>query len=516
MQRQRFAFGPFLLDPEKGTLLRNGQPVVVGRRGIRLLETLVGRPGEVLTKAELLDAAWGGAAVEESNLSVQIAVLRKALGSAVDGEWIATIPRVGYRFAGTIEAAESASGADESSVQLGTTRHGPSIAVLPFDNLSDAPGQEYFADGLTEDIIIGLSRLRWLLVAGRNSSFAYRSRTKDAKSVGRELGVRYVLTGSVRRSAQRVRVTAELTDLSTASQVWVERYDGELVDFFALQDQITESVVAAIEPYLFAAEGYRSARKTPESLEAWAFVMRAMPYIWTWAANDNETAVAYLRQASTIDPSYARANALLGWVYAQRLNIGWAPVVETRALASSFARLAIEQDAEDAWAHLALGYIHSMSRQVEAACAALTAALALNPSFAFAHAILGMAYGYAGMSEQGLHHASLALRLSPRDPQQAPYLSTLGLCHFMARRFAEAVDFQRRCVQLRPHFGSGWRTLAAAAGLVGDRGAAALALTEARRLQPGLSIEWVEKYHPIVHAEDRAIYVDGLRVAGLD
>jgi TolB-like protein len=455
MPRQRFAFGPFLLDPDKGTLLRHGKPVAVGQRGIRLLETLLGRPGEVLSKAELLDSAWGGSAVEESNLSVQIATLRKILGPAPEGgEWISTIPRVGYRFVGAADALESLASSSRNTTPVEISRREPSIAVLPFANLSDDPEQEYFADGLTEDIITGLSRLRWLLVSARNSSFTYRASAADVERVGRELGVRYVLNGSVRRSGQRVRISAQLIDASTASQVWAERYDSELVDFFALQDQITESVVAAIEPYLFAAEGFRSERKTPESLDAWGFVMRAMPYIWTWAADDNETAVAYLRQATNIDPTYARANALLAWVYAQRLNIGWAPVHESRGSALSFARLAIEQDVKDAWAHLALGYIHSMSRRFGPAVEELTAALALNPSFAFAHAMLGMAYGYAGVSDQGLHHASLALGLSPRDPQQAPYLSTMGLCHFMARRFAEAAEFQRRCVQLRPHFGS--------------------------------------------------------------
>ena len=182
-----------------------------------------------------------------------------------------------------------------------------------------------------------------------------------------------------------------------------------------------------------------------EDLDAWGFVMRAMPLIWTWAADDNETAVAWLKQATRIDPAYARANALLAWVFAQRLNIGWAPVQESRASALAFARLAVDQDPEDAWARLALGYIHSMSRRFEPAVEELTASLTLNPSFAFGHAMLGMAYGYAGGSDQGLHHVSLALRLSPRDPQQAPYLSAMGLCHFMAPlRKVEWVVYSKR------------------------------------------------------------------------
>jgi TolB-like protein/Tfp pilus assembly protein PilF len=517
MPGQRFTFGPFLLDPDRRTLFRQGEPVAVGQRGIRLLTTLIRHAGDVLSKDELLDAAWSGMSVEESNLSVQVAALRRLLGPSPDGgEWIATIPRIGYRFVGGVDALESTGRSSVDFAPLGSSRREPSIAVLPFANLSDDSEQEYFADGLTEDIITGLSCLRWLRVCTRNSSFTYKSMAANAAQVAQELGVSYVVTGSVRRFGSRVRIGAQLIDASTASQIWAERYDRNLFDFFALQDQITESVVASIEPYLFAAEGSGTKRKTPESLDAWGFVMRAMPHIWTWAADDNETAIAYLKQATKIDPGYARANSLLAWMYAARLNIGWSPLTESREQALSFARLAVEQDGQDAWARLALGYIHSMSRRFAPAVEELTVSIALNPSFAFAHAMLGMAYAYAGASDQGLQHVSLALRLSPRDPQQAPYLSALGLCHFMARRFAVAADLQRRCVQLRPFFGSAWRTWAAASGLCGDRQTAAAALAEAKRLQPELSIAWVEQNHPIVLEKDRAVYIDGLRLAGLE
>ena len=517
MLGQRFIFGPFVLNPDNGTLLRQGELVAVGQKSILLLEALLRRPGEVLTKSELLDAGWSGIVVEESNLSVQIASLRKQLGpSPSGGEWIATIPRVGYRFVGTVDAAKPATGSASTVAPREISRRELSIAVLPFANLGDDPEQEYFAHGLTEDIITGLSRLRWLLVTASDSSFTYKVSGADAKQVGRELGVGYVLKGSVRRSGQRVRIIAQLIDALAGSQVWAERYDSDLVDFFALQDQITESVVASIEPHLYAAEGFRSQRKTPGSLDAWGLVMRAMPYIWTWASSDNETALAYLKRATEIDPGYARANSLIAWAYAARLHIGWASVSESLDLALRFARLAVEQDGEDPWAHLALGWVHSNSRRFRPAVEELDAALQLNPNFAFAHAMLGMAYGYAGHADEGLRHLSLALRLSPRDPQQARYLSTTGICHFVAKRFSVAVGFLRRSVQLRPHFLAAWKTLAAAAGLSGDREVAISALAEAKRLQPDLSIDWIEKYHPIVHEKDRAMYIEGLRAAGLE
>ncbi len=341
MPGQRFIFGPFLLDADRGTLLCKGEPLAVGHRGILLLTALVRHAGEALSKDELVDAAWSGISVEESNLSVQVASLRSipqaAVGRRRQVDCESFIPRFGYRFVGAVNTRTRPSARPlPDGAPLGATQSEPSIAVLPFTNLGDDPEQEYFANGLTEDIITGLSRLRWLLVCARNSVLHLQGIDGETRCRNRpgELGVTYVLTGSVRRSGQRVRIKrAACRRVYSPLQIWVERYDSDLIDFFALQDQITESVVASIEPYLFAAEGFRSKRKTPESLDAWGFVMRAMPHIWTWAADDNEMAVAYLKQATKIDPGYARANSLLAWMYAARLNLGWAPVSESRETA---------------------------------------------------------------------------------------------------------------------------------------------------------------------------------------
>jgi adenylate cyclase len=306
-----------------------------------------------------------------------------------------------------------------------------------------------------------------------------------------------------------------MVEASTGVQIWAERYDNEVANIFAVQDQITQSVVAAIEPHLYAAEGARWLFKPPESLDAWGFVMRAMPYIWTWKAADNETAVEYLRRATAIDPEYARANSLLAWAHAARLHTGWSSVRESLSLAISYARLGVRQDGDDPWGHLALGFSHSMSRQPKPAMEELAASIELNPNFALGHAMLGLALGYSGESEGGLDHLALAMRLSPRDAQQARYLSCTGLCHLMARRFDEAVQFERRAVQLRPHFLGAWRSLAAAAALAGDLEVAQAALAEAHRLQPDLSLSWINEHIPIVHERDRQMYVEGLKAAGL-
>jgi adenylate cyclase len=252
------------------------------------------------------------------------------------------------------------------------------------------------------------------------------------------------------------------------------------------------------------------------SLDAWGCVVRAMPYVWTWAIEDNHKAVELLKQALQADPHYARASSLLAWAYAARAQLGWSDAVEELQKALAMARQAIEQDFEDPWAHLCAGYVHMVSRRFKPAVQEFGEALERNPSFAFAHMLLGSTYGYAGVSEEGIKQVLLAQRLSPRDYNQAANYSTMGLCHLMARRFDEAEAFEWRAVQLRPHFGTAWRTLAAAAGLAGHFDVAAEALSHMKRLQPNVSLDWIEKYHPIVHAEDRAMYMEGLRQAGLD
>jgi TolB-like protein/Tfp pilus assembly protein PilF len=513
MPGPHYAFGSFVVNAEAGTLVRQGVPIPVGYRGLLLLGALLKRPGEILTKSDLMDAAWPGMVVEEGNLTVQIASLRKLLGPSPGGsEWITTVPRVGYRFTGAVEMTEGLRSAGELLSQPA-----PSIAVLPFANLSDDTEQQYFADGLAEDIITRLSRLRWLFVSARNSSFTYKGKPIEIKQVGRELGVRYVLSGSVRRSEQRLRIGAELSEALTGRQVWAERYDVELADFFALQDQIAESVIAAIEPRLYAAEHQRFRTLPPDSLDAWGFVMKAMPYVWNWgSAEEIDTAQALLKRAIEIDPDYPRANSLLAWAHATRVQLGRADAWGDLGNARLIAQRAIQHDPEDPWTHLAAGYVHMVSRGFDKAVKELSEAIELNPSLAFAHTLLGCTYAYGGLSSDGLHHCELAARLSPRDFTQAANFSVKGLCHFMAGRFADAMEWERHAVELRPHFATAWRTLAASAGKAGSLDEAARALSEAKRLQPSLSVEWIAKYHPIVHEKDRAVYIEGLRGAGLE
>jgi TolB-like protein len=510
MNEARFGFGPFILDANAGTLQRQGIPVAIGYRGLLLLQALIAAGGEIVSKSKLMDAAWPGTAVEEGNLSVQIGTLRKLLGPRQDGgEWIVNVPRIGYRFS-------FADPAQEASTAARPVELGPSIAVLPFVSLSDDSEQAYFADGLTEDLIIRLSRMPWLFVAARNSSFSYKGNVVDPRQIGKDLNVRYILEGSVRRSGNRLRIATQLGETSTARQVWASSHDVELADFFALQDRISEAVIGAIERRLYAAEHERFKSRPPESLDAWGFVMKAMPFVWTWGAADEiATAQALLRQAIAIDPTYARANSLLSWTLAARVQLGISQAVDEMAPAIDMAEDAIHRAPEDPWSHFAAGYAHMVARHVDQALAALNEAIAINPSFALAHIILGSTYGYAGLPEDGLHHLALAEQMSPRDFSQAAIYSTMATCHFVAGRYAEAVALGRRAVQLRPHFGTAWRTLSASSGMAGEIDSGREALARAKGLHPSLSLDWVERNHPIVRKADLDRYLAGLNAVGL-
>jgi adenylate cyclase len=392
----------------------------------------------------------------------------------------------------------------------------PSIAVLPFQNMSGDPEQEYFGDGIAEDIITALSKLRGFFVIARNSTFAYKGKAPDIRQVARELGVRYVLEGSVRKAGERLRVTGQLIDAASGNHIWAERYDRPTTDIFALQDEITANVVAAIEPQVYAAENLRLQSKPPESLDAWGCVVRAMPFIWTWVSQNEDTGINLLKRAVELDPGYARAHSLLAWIIASRVSIGYMDYERGISDGLTLAQRAIDLDPEDPWGHMAAGYVFAFSRRFGPAVEELNEALQRNPNFAFARVILAAAYGYAGLADEGYRQLEIATRLSPRDYTQAANLSVEGLCHLIAYRYDDAVTSERRAVQLRPDFGHAWRTLTAAAGLAGDLELARHSLAECRRLQPTVSIAWIEKCYPMVRAEDRSRYIEGLRRAGLE
>ena len=328
----------------------------------------------------------------------------------------------------------------------------PSIAVLPFDNLSGDPEQEYFADGIVEEIITGLSRIRWLFVISRNSTFLYKGKRVDAKAVGRDLGVRYILQGSVRRSGNQVRVTGQLTNTETAANVWADRYDGTLGDIFKLQDELTLSVIGAVEPTLRKAEVERVRRKRPDSLDAYDLFLRALPLASTAIAEEADQALAFLEQAIRLEPNYAVVHALIGWCHEQRyLRAGLKP--ETRQAALHHARAAIEAGGDDALA-LAIGgfVIGVLGRDYETALEALDRSLALSPSSALSYGFSSIIRSLQGDDATAIAHARAGIRLGPYDP--LIYLPYVGLSYasFFTGQYPDAASAASRASASNPRF----------------------------------------------------------------
>jgi adenylate cyclase len=420
------------------------------------------------------------------------------------------VHRVSLAETASTATIQSASGSSKSE-----PAHRPSIAVLPFANMSGDPEQEFLADGISEDIITGLSKLRWFFVIARNSSFTYKGKAVDVKRAARELGVRYILEGSVRRAGNRVRITAQLIDASTGNHVWAHRYDGDLTDIFALQDEITKKVVAAIEPQLLEAEGARALTRAPADLNAWELVARASSIFWRMTPADSEMAIALYREAVRHHEAYAPAHSMLAVALLMSGFIGWTAMPTHLKDAADLAARAAKLDGSDPWAHLALGQLATMRKQTDIAVAAFQRALELNPNFAAAHGFLGYALALDGQSERALEHLTQALSLSPHDPQNIVFMIGFGQACYQARRYGEAVKYTQSVAQQRPeHFGA-HRQLCASLAQAGRIEEARATLERLKELQPNVSLAWVNQNLPLT-PEAMKHYLDGFRKAGLE
>lgn len=451
MSPQRFTFGPFVLDIGRGALTHDGLPIALGNRGLSLLKVLLQANSQVVSKAALMEAAWPGIIVEESNLSVQIAALRKLLGrSPGGGQWIATVPRVGYRFAAAagIEQSEPILPQETASGDAGRR---PSIAVLPFTNVSGEKEQEYLADGITEDIITALTRFRWFFVTARNSSFIYKGKPIDVKQVARELGVRYLLEGSVRKSGQRVRISVELVDAIKGTHLWVERYDLELTEIFAIQDEIAERVAGAIEPELLKTEATLAVTRHTGNLTAWDLVRQG-----TWRFHQVTRATHFearelFRQACRLDPHLPEAHFWCARVNAGILAYGWSenPAAD-RQEGLEAALHAIHLDEKNPYSHYGLAIISVYGDSLEQAIRAAEKAVDLSPSFALGHLVLGMAQLFSGHAAEAIAPLERGLRLSPFDPQNFVWFNLLGLAHLFGGRAESALEAALRSLKVRP------------------------------------------------------------------
>jgi TolB-like protein/Tfp pilus assembly protein PilF len=446
-----YRFGPFRLDPQAGILYRGAEPTMLGQRAVTLLRLLLEKPGSPVSKDALVQAGWGGLAVADNNLTVQIAALRRVLADGADAEsWIETLPRRGYRYVGPPVTTNDLDGAAARAESAPTLPEKPSVAVLPFDNLSGDAEQEYFADGMVDDIITGLARINWLFVIARNSSFVYKGRRVDVKQAGRELGVRYVLEGSVRKVGNNVRVTAQMIDASTGAHVWAERYDRSSDDIFALQDEIAQAAVGAIAPSVRKAEIERVKRKRPDSLDAYDLVLRAQNDVDSGMPDQVTRALVLLERAITLDPTYALAHGNAAMCH-HCLFLRAGLQEANRAASVRHARSAIVHGQDDAlaltWAAFSIGMdAHDRA----AAFTALDAALAISPSSALTYILGSVILGWGGEAERAIEWSEKGVRLSPFDSWVWAAFDAQAMSHLLRGRYEEAARAAYRSVQANP------------------------------------------------------------------
>jgi adenylate cyclase len=510
------------------TLFLGAEPVALSKRAVALLCILVERAGALISKDALIEAAWPGLAIEESNLTVQIAALRRALGEEPGGQdWIVTLPRRGYRFVGPAviqsEASIPATATEDPAAKLTPMRaialsDKPSIAVLPFENLSGDPNEDYFSDGITEDIITELSRFSELFVIARNSSFTYKSKAVDVRQVGRELGVRYVLEGSIRRASDRVRIAAQLIDATTAAHLWAERFNRKLEDVFAVQDEIACTIGPILAAHVNKAEIERTLFKPPTAWHAHDYYLRAVAsmasFYSSFQAKDLYEARRLLEASLSTDPTYARAYTTLSFTYSAAFSNPADDDYTTNAAldhAYEFAQKAVQFDPYLPQAHSQLGWVLIWKRRHEAAISSFERAIALNPNFCDWRFIAGLTL--AGEHERALKVSEAYLRLDPFHPANA--LTFIGVALFLLGRYSDALvvllDSVSRSPNSRAH-----TTLAATYGQLGRLEEAQAEAREVLRIEPNYTITSHRRLlAPFKNSVDAESYFDGIRKAGL-
>jgi TolB-like protein/class 3 adenylate cyclase/Tfp pilus assembly protein PilF len=393
----------------------------------------------------------------------------------------------------------------------------PSIAVLPFANMSGDPAQEYFSDGIVEEIITALSRMRSLIVIARNSSFHYKGRSINVKQVARELGVRYVLEGSVRKAANRLRISGQLIDAETGAHLWADRFDGDVEDIFDLQDQVTARVVGAIAPKLDEAEIERIRSKPTESLDAYDCFLRGMAGLHKWSREGNDAALAHFYRAIELDPNYAAAHGLAARTYVQRNAGGWVTDrAHELAEASRLARRAVELGHDDAVALATAGYtLAQLVGDIDDGDAFIDKALELNPNLAWAWMYSGWVKSTMGDADLAIERIARARRLSPHDPQASSAQAAMAFAHFIAGRYGEAFACAQVAARDRPNFLLVHCLAAASAALAGQPTEARKAMERLRRLDPNLRAADAGVVKSFHRPEDLARWTDALRQAGL-
>jgi adenylate cyclase len=507
MDGRHFSFGSFSLDTQKRLLFKDGSPVALGQRGLALLEALLEAGGKAVSKAELMDVAWPSQEVEENNLSVQIAGLRKCLGPAPGGsDWIATVSRLGYRFLGPFEVTRSMTPA---STPGGTRPNSdkPSIAVLPFDNAEDTSSAHLFSDGVSEDIVNGLSRFSSLFVIARHSSFRFRHST-DLGETARQLGVRYLVTGSLRRSGESLRISVQLVDAGSGRQLWGNRFDRPLSDLFELQDEITQLIVSSLIGQVENLEIRAIMEKPTENLEAYDYLLRGIDFLRSYGENVNRKAIEMFEKAAALDPSYGLAHGYLALALIVEHGFENAPqYIKDRAL--KLALEAVRLAPGDSRCHQYLSDVHLSTGRHELALAQIKRAIELNPNDANALIRLAVCLAKVGRAEEGLTAAQQAIRNNPFHPDY--YWSDLAMVAYAAHRYEDALAASMRVAVHERHWDHA--RIAACLAQLGRTGEARAAAANVLRLKPDFSL--VSEQFTYLNSADTEHLKDGMRKAGL-
>ncbi|TPJ33361.1 winged helix-turn-helix domain-containing tetratricopeptide repeat protein [Mesorhizobium sp. B2-8-3] len=505
-----YSFAGFSLDTRAGVLRDGSGEIALRPKSLDLLIFLIRNAGRLVPKDELLHAVWSDVIVTEDSLTQCISDIRRALGDKAQ-TLIRTMPRRGYMFPGEVLEGPPAVDA-RPSPQLPDK---PSLVVLPFENLSSDPEQSYLADGTVEEITAALARIRGLFVISRNSAFAYRGQALDLPRIGRELGVRYVLEGSVRRHLDQIRISARLVEAETGSLIWAEGFKGDIADAFALQDNVTAGVAGAILPSIQMAEIERARRKRPGDLQTYDLVMRSLPHVWALGRQDNAIAIETLEKALLGDPDYPLALSLLSWCHAQRKIYSWSTSPEAdRRRALGLAERSAELNGDDPFSLAVLGAAHTVSGNFVTAGALLEKACSIDPNSAFAWNRSGWVAAYRDEVERAAECFERSLRLGPFDPMVYTCHLGLAVVHFSARRPGQAADLYLRILAEHPNALWILRTLMPALVEAGRLDEARQQMVRCQREYPELTLRTVRDSMPF-RAEILDRHENALRSLGM-
>jgi TolB-like protein len=523
-----YRFEDFTLDTERRELHRADGLLPIEPQVFDLLTYLIDNRKRVVSKDDLIAAVWCGRIVSDATLDSRVNAARRAIGdSGGTQRLIKTLPRKGIRFVGVVREEEtpaepsleprSAEGVEHPPTVALPLPERPSIAVLPFVNMSGDPEQEYFVDGMTEEITTALARCSWLFVIARNSSFTYKGKSVDVRQIGRELGVRYVLEGSVRRAGDRLRFTGQLIDATSGTHIWADRFDGEMSDVFELQDRFTASVVAAIEPVLQLAEIERLKHKPAANLDAYDLLLRAQQRVYEFTEESLRAALRYLEQAFAIDPSYAPAMGLAAYCYATRRQQGWArdpaaEAVEALRLATRAVEIA-KDDSNVLW--MAAHAVRVLGNDGPRARDLAYRALRLNPNSPMALTIAGWMESAMANHDKAIELIGRAQRLSPRDPREWMISTAMAAAYVRNGQFREAVPWAENALVQHPRNNGARRLLAASLAGLGQIDKAREIMREILKIEPDLTISTLRARRSYRDERVWKTYSEALRRAGL-